>query len=111
MTACPVNAIAMNPDTKAKVVLDRVCVGCSLCVIACPFGTIFYNPDTKKALKCNLCDGDPACARACPTGAIEFAEMDGTDWGVGAWADRINRNFAEALAGGALSLSKGGDGG
>ena len=99
MTACPVNAIAINPDTQAKVVLDNICVGCALCVIACPFGTIFLNPGTKKAFKCNLCDGDPACVRSCPTAAIEFAELDGKDWGVGPWAERINTNYAEALAG------------
>ena len=26
--------------------------------------------------KCDLCDGDPVCARFCPTGAIVYAEMD-----------------------------------
>lgn len=99
MTACPVNAIAINPDTKAKVVLDQVCVGCSLCVIACPFGTVFLNPDTHKAFKCNLCDGDPACAKACPTGAIEFAEGTAADW-VGPWAEKLNTAYLEALQGG-----------
>jgi len=99
MTACPVNAIAINPVTGAKVVLDDVCVGCALCTIACPFGTVFYNPDTHKAFKCNLCDGDPACAKACPTGAIEWAEAPLGEW-VGSWADKINANYQEALKGG-----------
>ena len=51
MNACPVNAIAVDPITGAKVVLDRVCVGCHLCTIACPFGTVFTLPGTDKAAK------------------------------------------------------------
>lgn len=99
MTACPVNAIAVDPHTRAKVVLEQVCVGCSLCVIACPFGTVFLKPDTHKAFKCNLCEGDPACAKACPTGAIEFAEVGTVDW-VGPWAERLNEGYLQALQGG-----------
>jgi carbon-monoxide dehydrogenase iron sulfur subunit len=99
MTACPVNAIAINPDTDAKVVLDSVCVGCALCVVACPFGTILMDPRTKKAFKCDLCGGDPACVKSCPTAAIEFTKLEELDWGIGPWAERINRNYAEALAG------------
>ena len=51
--------------------VDDKCVGCKLCTIACPYGTMFYDPDTRKAFKCNLCGGDPACAHACPTAAID----------------------------------------
>jgi Fe-S-cluster-containing hydrogenase component 2 len=69
----------------AKVVLDDLCVGCKLCTIACPYGTMFYNPDTEKAFKCNLCDGNPACADACPTQAIEYVEAETSDW-LGAFA-------------------------
>jgi Fe-S-cluster-containing hydrogenase component 2 len=55
-------------------------VGCKLCTIACPYGTIFYNPQSHKAVKCNLCDGQPACAEACPTAAIEYVEAETADW-------------------------------
>jgi len=57
-----------------------VCVGCKLCTIACPYGTVFYDPDTRKAFKCDLCGGAPACASACPTAAIEYAETATADW-------------------------------
>jgi Fe-S-cluster-containing hydrogenase component 2 len=99
MSACPVNAIAIDPVTGAKVVLERTCVGCALCTIACPFGTIFYNPDTKKAFKCNLCEGDPACARACPTSAIVYEEAESAAW-MAPWAETINSRYAETLAAG-----------
>jgi carbon-monoxide dehydrogenase iron sulfur subunit len=100
MTACPTNAIAINPDTGAKVVLEQTCVGCSLCSIACPFGTVFYNPDIQKAYKCDLCSGDPACAAACPTNAIEYAEIGDSEapW-LGPWAKKLDSKYAEVLAG------------
>ena len=98
MTACPVNAITIDPQIGAKIVLDDTCVGCKLCTIACPFGTVFYNQETDKAFKCNLCGGDPACAHACPTAAIEYEEAETQDW-VGPWAERLNASFLEALAG------------
>jgi Fe-S-cluster-containing hydrogenase component 2 len=37
-----------------------------------------YNSDTGKVAKCDLCGGDPACATACPTGAITYVDADHT---------------------------------
>ncbi len=90
MHACPVNAIDLDEQTGSVVVIDEVCVGCKLCVIACPFGTIFYDKESDTATKCDLCAGDPACAHACPTGAIAFVEGDPGGWVL---------NFGEAVDG------------
>ena len=49
-------------------------VGCKVCTIACPFGTVNYNASTGKVIKCDLCGGDPACAKACPPEAIIYAD-------------------------------------
>ena len=76
--ACPVEAIIINRETGAKVVLEDICVGCKVCTIACPFGTVNYNHDSGKVMKCDLCGGDPACAQACPTGAITYVDSDWT---------------------------------
>ena len=95
MSACPVNAIAIDPATGAKVVREPTCVGCALCTIACPFGTIFWDPGTHKAFKCNLCGGDPACAKACPTAAIVYEEMEAPDW-VEPWASKVTGRLAVA---------------
>jgi Fe-S-cluster-containing hydrogenase component 2 len=100
MNACPVNAIAIDPQSGAKVVLGEVCVGCHLCTIACPFGTVFTLPHTDKAAKCNLCGGHPACATACPTGAIEWVEGNGTGPWLGPWGEKVNRRYQEAVTGG-----------
>jgi Fe-S-cluster-containing hydrogenase component 2 len=96
MTACPVNAIAVDDNTGAKVVIESLCIGCHLCTLACPFGTVFTLPKTDKAAKCNLCGGAPACVTACPTDAIEFIEEEKLDDWFTRWTDRVNRNFAAA---------------
>ena len=92
LTACPVNAIAIDPDNGAKVVMDDVCVGCAVCTVACPYGTMFYNPDTHKAFKCDLCGGDPACVKSCPTGALEYVDMDQPDW-LASWAEKVDTGY------------------
>lgn len=96
MQACPVNAIDIDAESGAKIVIDEVCVGCKLCVIACPFGTIFFDKPSQTAAKCDLCAGDPACAHACPTDAIEWAAVDPGAW-IGPFADRVNRDYRHAV--------------
>ena len=59
-------------------VSDTLCVGCKVCTIACPFGTINFNQDTGKVIKCDLCDGDPECAKMCPTEAITYVDANWT---------------------------------
>ena len=53
---------------------------------------MFYNPDTHKAFKCDLCGGDPACVKSCPTGALEYVDMDHPDW-LANWADKVSKGF------------------
>jgi Fe-S-cluster-containing hydrogenase component 2 len=76
--ACPVEAIVDNKITGAKEVIASVCVGCKVCTIACPFGTVNYNQATGKVVKCDLCEGDPECAKVCPTAAITYVDADWT---------------------------------
>jgi Fe-S-cluster-containing hydrogenase component 2 len=107
MQTCPVNAIGIDAATGAKVVMDKLCVGCHLCTIACPFGTVFtmISPASEggvggvdKAAKCNLCGGSPACATSCPTGAIEWSDKNGAAW-LGPWGEKVNQRRVAAMAG------------
>lgn len=77
---CPVDAIYSESANNAKIVNEAACVGCKVCTIACPFGTINYNVSSGKVEKCDLCDGNPACARLCPTGAISFIDTEATGY-------------------------------
>jgi len=70
MHACPVQAITMDSETGVKVLASDDCVGCKVCTIACPYGKVKFQPESGKAVKCDLCGGDPACIEACPTSAI-----------------------------------------
>jgi len=71
--ACPVNAINRD-EYGAMLVAAEKCIGCKLCVFACPFGGSVWDPEKRKIIKCNLCSGDPQCAKFCPPKAIEFVE-------------------------------------
>ena len=98
MQVCPVNAIDIDAESGAKIVIDDTCIGCKLCVIACPFGTIFFDKETQVAAKCDLCAGDPACARACPTDAIEFTASEAGSW-LGPFGDKIDGEYKNAVEG------------
>jgi carbon-monoxide dehydrogenase iron sulfur subunit len=68
-------------DVVTNVGGKNACIACGMCVMMCPFGMIAraQSPEgVVMALKCDLCPdlAVPACAAACPTGAIVFATGD-----------------------------------
>lgn len=76
MEVCPVGAVTFKPDLGSIIVDENRCIGCRACSMACPLGHAGFHPVKRKALKCDLCDGDPACAKYCPSGAINYTTMD-----------------------------------
>jgi len=76
LEVCPVGAIKRNPVTRAIEVDGQRCLGCKTCVMACPFGGVAFDPDRGTAVKCDLCQGRPECAKICPTGAIRYIRDD-----------------------------------
>ena len=76
MNACPITgALYRDPDTGAIHVKEGLCIGCRSCVEACPFGAIKIDPVSLKAIKCDLCGGDPLCVKYCVTGALRYVEI------------------------------------
>jgi Fe-S-cluster-containing dehydrogenase component len=76
MEVCPSCAIVKDAETGIVKILEDRCSGCKACLLACPFGSIAFSSETGKAVKCELCDGEPECAALCPTGALRFEEAD-----------------------------------
>jgi len=81
-TACPIHAYTKTPE-GAVIYNENLCFGCRYCVVACPFnipGYDYESPLEPKIVKCILCHGRikegkiPACAEACPAGAITFGK-------------------------------------
>ena len=71
---CPVGAIQLNPETRAYEVDEDRCLGCKMCSLVCPFSAIVPDRYTGKAIKCDLCKGDPACVAVCAPDALRFEE-------------------------------------
>jgi len=72
--ACPSTAITKNSDTGMVELNKDRCVGCKMCLMLCPFGAMGFVDGI--AVKCDLCDGDPACVKACNYEALTYGEPD-----------------------------------
>jgi phenylglyoxylate dehydrogenase beta subunit len=72
---CPSGALSKDGSTGVVKWDKDKCVNCQLCTLACPYGGITYNGKTDHVMKCDFCDGDPACVKACPRGALELKQV------------------------------------
>lgn len=70
MEACKFGAIRRDEKTGAVLIDRQLCVGCRNCLSACPFGAIRIDPKTEEVTKCDLCGGEPRCAKMCKQGAL-----------------------------------------
>jgi formate dehydrogenase iron-sulfur subunit len=83
VSACPVGALQQTEQGAVVYDPDR-CIGCRYCMVACPFGVpkLEWEETLPYIRKCTFCvdrlkDGlEPACAAACPVGALVFGERE-----------------------------------
>ena len=76
MLICPVKAISRD-ETLNRIQVDyEVCIGCRMCVAICPFGAMGFDVLAKKVMKCDLCDGEPQCARFCDVHAVSYLDAN-----------------------------------
>ena len=78
LKACPSPGAIVQYANGIVDFVEENCIGCSYCVKGCPFNIPRISATDRKAYKCTLCSDRvavgqaPACAKACPTGAIMF---------------------------------------
>ena len=87
VTVCPTGASYKRAEDGIVLVNPDTCIGCKLCSWACPYGAREYDYADGIMKKCTLCvdricneslepeDRQPACVRACPTGARHFGDL------------------------------------
>jgi len=82
LLACPVAALQVDKQsgTYARIIDERVCIGCQRCVEAC--GRRFvpprprYDAGRRVSVKCHLCFGEPQCVAFCPYKALRLEWSD-----------------------------------
>ena len=73
-TVCPLRAVKRDEETGALLIDYNLCVGCRLCAIYCPFAGAGIDAASGKIIKCDLCGGEPACARFCDPQALRYVK-------------------------------------
>jgi phenylglyoxylate dehydrogenase beta subunit len=68
---CPAAALAKDEATGVVEWDDTKCVNCLMCTVGCAYGGIVYDTAAGHVIKCDLCEGDPACVKACSRGALK----------------------------------------
>lgn len=72
MKYCPTDALVWNKAVGTVELLEDRCIGCGICAIKCDYSAIAFVD--REVVKCNLCGGDPACVKYCPTEAIVYKD-------------------------------------
>jgi len=71
LDVCPEDAIHLHEELDMPMIDSARCTGCQSCIAACPYCGIFFDPVAKKAVKCDLCNGEPLCVKVC-TGVYDM---------------------------------------
>ena len=76
LAVCPKEAIFQDSIIHRLLIDRKKCVGCASCVSACPFGAMKLDKSKAKSYKCDLCGGEPECAKVCEPGAIVYKDVE-----------------------------------
>ena len=82
LKSCPAPGAIVKYTNGIVDFISENCIGCGNCILGCPFDVPRLSKVDDKAYKCSLCSDrvsvglEPACVKACPTGAIRFGSKD-----------------------------------
>ncbi len=103
LKACPSPGAIVKYANGIVDFISEHCIGCGYCVKGCPFDVPRISENDHKAYKCSLCadrvavSQEPACAKACPTGAIRFgSKEDMLAYGGGRVNELKSRGYEQA---------------
>jgi formate dehydrogenase iron-sulfur subunit len=103
LKACPAPGAIIQYANGIVDFHQENCIGCGYCITGCPFNVPRISQEDNKAYKCSLCSDRvavgqaPACAKACPTGAIQFGSKEQmTDYAAKRVVDLKSRGYDKA---------------
>jgi formate dehydrogenase iron-sulfur subunit len=103
LKACPAPGAIVQYANGIVDFISENCIGCGYCIKGCPFNIPRVSKIDHKSYKCTLCSDrvtvgkEPACVKACPTGAIMFgSKADMTNWAGERVIDLKSRGFENA---------------
>ena len=89
---CPVKAISRDEEMGRVMIDYDTCIACRMCVAVCPFGVVRFDVIGNRVIKCDLCDGDPLCAKFCGYEALQYID-------VSEQSDAKRKEMADKLSG------------
>lgn len=73
---CPKKALYEDEKSGWILLKEDLCTGCRLCHVACPLGVIQFPQEKRKAMKCDMCDGNPQCVMYCESEALQVVDSE-----------------------------------
>ncbi len=103
LKSCPSPGAIVKYTNGIVDFIEENCIGCGNCITGCPFDIPRLSKKDNKVYKCTLCSDrvtvglEPACVKACPTGAIHFgAKEDMIAYAGERIVDLKDRGYAQA---------------
>ncbi|MCK9390595.1 MAG: formate dehydrogenase subunit beta [Syntrophales bacterium] len=103
LKACPAPGAIVQYANGIVDFHEENCIGCGYCITGCPFDIPRLSSKDSKVYKCTLCSDrvavgfEPACIKACPTGALQFGTKEQMrEYAGERISDLKSRGFAKA---------------